>query len=229
MKKSILLVSIAVLFLSGTLSAGKLPFPVSISAKGGIGTASFSMSEINSQITYLRQVYNTNLSPIDNGFQVYLDGRIWVFDRIAFLVGYEHYWVDSSMDATTFTLMYKCPANVYMMGGAVNVVKFPKLLDINVGARGTYTKAIYGSNEVTESTRLLEYKQNNYGWDLFAEATTNFLNPVEVGLMFGYRNAKITEMENKFKDIATHAETGEIVTLNYSGVFFYLTAGFRLW
>ncbi|MBN2185171.1 MAG: hypothetical protein JW746_07565 [Candidatus Krumholzibacteriota bacterium] len=227
MKKAIVLVIILSILIPGTVKA--VPFPVSFSAKGGIGTGYFSMSEINTQITTLRQVYNTNLESIDNGFQVYLDGRVWFFDRIAFIAGFEHYWVEAKMDATEFTLTYKAPASVYILGGAVNVLKFPKLVDINVGARGTYTKAIYGSNEFTESSRLLEYKNNAYGWDIFAEVTTNFINPVEIGMMLGYRSARITDLINKYEDIAVHAVSATKVELDYSGMFFYITAGVRLW
>ena len=227
MKKAIILLIVLFILIPGTLKA--VPFPVSFSAKGGIGTGYFSMSKINSQITELRQVYDTNLESIDSGFQVYLDGRVWLFDRIAVIAGFEHYWVEAAMDAAEFTLTYKAPASVYLLGGAVNILKFPNLLDINVGGRGTYTKAIYGSNEFTESSRLLEYKKNSYGWDIFVEATTTFINPVEIGMMLGYRRVSLTDLENKYEEIAVHAVSGDKVALDYSGMFFYITAGVRLW
>jgi hypothetical protein len=204
-------------------------FPVSFSAKGGIGQGYFSMSELNSQIASMRQYYDANLSELKNGFNVYLEGRIWFFGRFAALAGFEHYWAENTMDTGEFTLTYKAPTSVFLLGGVMTVFTVPKLVDLNIGVRGSLAKAIYGTNEFTESDYVSEYKNNGYGWDIFAEVNTNFIRPVEVGLMLGYRGLKVKDLKNKFDETATFIHSDDSVVLDYSGIFFYLTAGVRLW
>ena len=136
------------------------PFPIGFSAKAGIGSAYYSMKELNDQMGILRQHYDGELASVDNGFQVYVEGRVWLFDKFAAIIGYEHYWMDTDMDAGDFNLIYKSPANVLILGGAVNIFEFPKLLDINLGARGSFAKTTLGTNELTEENLLDEYKDN---------------------------------------------------------------------
>lgn len=210
-------------------TASAISIPISLSAKGGIGSAYYSMDELNTQIAFMRQTLGTNFSPLENGFQVYLEGRIWVMGRFAGIVGWEHYWVEAAMDAGSYNLTYKAPTNVFLLGAAVTVFDFPKLVDINLGARGSYGQTIYGTNEFTESSLLEEFKNNDYGWDVFAEVNTNFLRPIEVGMMLGYRNLKIDELVNKYDEVARHIESNRKVVLDFSGMYFYVTAGVRLW
>ncbi len=205
-------------------------FPVSFSVKGGVGSGYFSMNEINSQISRLRQAYNTNLSQIEKGTQICVDGRIWFFDKFAVIAGFEHYWAESAMNTGDFSIIHKLPATVFLVGGAVTVLSIPAVMDINIGARGSYTKATYESNEENpSSTRLGEYKNNSHGWDVFVEATTNFPRPIEWGVMLGYRNSRVDNLKNKFRDPAIHVSSGDYVVLDYSGMFFYITTGIRLW
>ncbi len=209
------------------VSAGTMP--VGFSAKGGIGVAYVSMNELNSQFSLLRRSLNTDLVSIDNGFQAYIEGRVWFFDRVAAIVGWEHYWIDASIDAGTYALIFKAPTSTILVGGAVKVFGFPEFVDINLGVRGSFSNTIYGSNELLNTAILDEYKNNAYGWDIFAETTTAFLRPVEVGFILGYRNLEISELKNKFDDRAEHSISGKPVVLDFSGAYFYMTAGFRLW
>jgi len=207
--------------------AGKVP--VSFSAKGGIGQAYVSMGAINDHFSLLRENLGTDLVSIDNGFQVYLEGRVWFYNRVAAVAGWEHYWIEASIDAGSYGLLFKAPTNTLLLGAAVKVYEVPDLLDINLAARGLFGSTVYGSNEFTGTSSLEEYKNNSYGWDLLVEATSTFLRPVEVGFMLGYRSLEISDLKNKFDEIAEHSISGDPVVLDFSGVYYYITAGFRLW
>jgi hypothetical protein len=122
----------------------------------------------------------------------------------------------------------KSPSDIFNLGGVVNIFKFPKLVDINAGAKGIFAKAIYASNEEDEE-RFEEYKANDYGWDIFAEVNTNFIKPLEVGLTVGYRNLAVSGFENKFGREPVFSSTGNNVKIDYSGLYFYFTAGVSLW
>ncbi|MBU8920883.1 MAG: hypothetical protein KOO63_03385 [Bacteroidales bacterium] len=203
--------------------------PIGFSAKAGIGSAYYSMGELDDQMGQLRQFYDGDLTSVDNGFQVYLEGRVWFFDKFAAIIGYEHYWMDTTMDAGDFNLIYKSPANVLVLGGAVNIFRFPELLDINMGGRGSFSKTTFETNELTEDSRLDEYKKNSYGWDIFAEVNASFLRPVEIGFMLGYRHLKVDGFEDKFGDPAIFSNSDEDVVMDFSGMYYYLTAGIRIW
>ncbi|MCK4538251.1 MAG: hypothetical protein KAV42_05585 [Candidatus Krumholzibacteria bacterium] len=223
-----MLLIIAILFMlpAQTIAA---PFPIGFSAKAGIGSANYSMGELNDQMGILRQHYDGELVSVDGGFQVYVEGRVWFFNKFAAIIGYEHYWMDTDMGTGDFTLIYKAPADVLVLGGAVNIFKFPELVDINLGARGSFAKTTFETNELTEESNLDEYKKNAYGWDIFAEVTTSFLRPLEVGFMLGYRHLKMDGFEDKHGHPAIFSISDDDVVLDFSGTFFYFTAGVHLW
>ncbi len=225
--KALHILTACLLVLPLSVRAGSIP--ISISAKGGVGTANFAMDGINDQLSLLRQTYGGNSSALDGGFNVYLEARVWMFGRVAALIGFEHYWAETDLTTPSDSYIFKAPTNVLLLGGAVTVLQFPKLVDINLGARGSFAKVTFGTNEIDVSGNLDEYKNNSYGWDIFAEVNANFLRPVEVGIMVGYRNLTIDGLEDKFGDIAYHVDSGKEVELDYSGTFIYITAGFRLW
>jgi hypothetical protein len=54
---------------------------------------------------------------------------------------------------------------------------------------------------------------------------TNFLSPLQFGIMLGYRGLKIKEFEDRYGDLASFEPSGKVMEIDYSGVFFYVTAG----
>lgn len=227
--KSILGTVVAIAILAAATGCHAEKVPLSFSARGGIGQAYVSMGALNDHFSLLRENLGTDLVSIDNGFQVCLEGRVWFYNRVAAVAGWEHYWIEASIDAGTYGLLFKAPTNTLFLGAAVKVYEVPDLLDVNLSARGLFGKTVYGSNEFTGNSSLEEYKNNSYGWDFLAEATSTFIRPVEVGFMLGYRSLEISDLKNKFDEIAEHSISGDPVVLDFSGVYYYITAGFRLW
>jgi hypothetical protein len=227
--KNILGTIVAVTILTAATAGHAGKVPVSFSARGGIGQAYVSMGALNDHFSLLRENLGTDLVSIDNGFQVCLEGRVWLYNRVAAVAGWEHYWIEASIDAGSYGLLFKAPTNTLLLGAAVKVYEVPDLLDVNLSARGLFGSTVYGSNEFTGNSTLEEYKNNSYGWDFFVEATSTFIRPVEVGFMLGYRSLEISELRNKFDEIAEHSISGDPVVLDFSGVYYYITAGFRLW
>lgn len=226
MKRSIALAAVLIAFCPVIASAAG--FPITFSAKGGFGVGYYSMGELNNHLTQMKQELGTTVSELDNGVNIYFEGRVWILDRVAGIVGYERFWVETSLNVEPTSITYKAPADVYVLGGAVRILTLPEIVDINAGVRGSFAHAIYGTNQDSESV-LREYKKNDYGWDIFAEANTNFLRPVEVGFILGYRSLSIEGFKDKFQHVVNFTTTGEPVAIDYSGAFFYLTAGVRLW
>lgn len=202
--------------------------PIGFEIKGGVGMGYYSMGDLNDHLESLRQSVNANFEETGSDFNVFAEGRIWLFKRVAGLAGYEHYWTQADLATTTEIISFKAPADVFYLGGALNIFSFPMLADINAGVRGTFAKAVYADNEENE-TRLVEYKANDYGWDIFAEVNTNFFKPLEVGFTLGYRSLKVSGFEDKFGDEPVFSTTGKAVAIEYSGMFFYLTAGIAVW
>lgn len=210
---------------AGPAAAG---LPIGFEFKGGVGIGYYSMDELGDHIESLRQTVNANFEEVGSDFNVLAEGRVWFFGRIAGLVGYEHFWTEAALATTSATITYKAPADVLCLGGVINIFSFPMLFDINAGVRGTFAKVVYAENEENEA-RLVEYKANDYGWDVFAEVNTNFFRPLEVGFTLGYRNLNVSGFENKFGREPEFSTSGDPVTIGYSGVFFYLTAGIAVW
>ncbi len=227
MRKASAALLAAVLLLSAP-AALKAELPLGIEAKAGVGVGYYSMSDFNDNLERLRQAAGTTFENLDNGFNVMVEGRVWFFKRIAGLAGYEHYWSEMTAPGGSTTLTYKSPADVLYLGGAVHLLRLPKLIDVNVGLKGSFADVVYGTDD-TESGRYIEYKSNGYGWDLFAEVNTNFVKPVQVGFTLGYRNLDIDGFEDKFGDAPEFTYSGEEVNIAYSGMYFYFTAGLAVW
>lgn len=221
--------TMAAMALLASISTGaRAELPVGLEAKAGIGIGYYSMSDFNDNLQELRQAAGTSFEDLGDGFNVMVEGRVWLLKRVAALAGYEHYWSELSAPAGSGTLTYKSPADVLYLGGAVHLIRFPKLIDVNLGVRGSFADVVYGTDE-TESGRYVEYKSNGYGWDIFAEVNTNFVNPVQVGFTLGYRNLEIDGFEDKFGTSPSFTYSGDDVTIAYSGMYFYFTAGLAVW
>jgi len=215
---------------AATLAAGPAAadLPIGFEIKSGIGVGSYSMDDLNDNIALLRKSSNANFRDLTSGFNFFAEGRVWLFGRAAGLAGFEHYWAEVDLPTTAGTFKFKSPADVLCLGGALNVFSFPKFIDINVGARGTFAKVVYGTNEADKSF-FVEYKANDYGWDVFVETNTNFIRPLQVGFTLGYRSLSIDGFRDKFDREPVFGELDAPVTIDYSGVFFYFTAGIALW
>ena len=208
-------------------SAAFADFPVGFEVKGGVGVGYYSMGEFNDNLQAVREQTGITFEDLTSGFNVMLEGRIWMFGRIAATAGYEHFWCDQIMpvsltDYVTFTM----PADLLSLGGTVHIYRVPSVIDINAGLKGTFAKVTYSTDE---SGRFTDYKANDYGWDIYAEFNTNFINPVQIGFTLGYRNLKVDGFEDKFGNTAEFIGTGEPVVINYSGMYFYVTAGVAIW
>jgi hypothetical protein len=222
--KRLAAIALAVVILApATVSAISLGFEV----KGGVGLGYYSMGEFTDNIQAVREQQGLEFDDPSSEINVMLDGRIWMFGRFAASVGYEHLWMDYNMPIGSSNFVtYTMPVDIMSLGGVVHIYRVPKVIDINAGLKGDFAKVIYGTDQDGSYT---EYKSNGYGWDLFAEINSNFLNPVQVGFTLGYRSLKVDEFEDKFGDSPTFIGTGEPVVVDYSGMYFYVTAGVAIW
>jgi hypothetical protein len=222
--KRLAAIALAVVILApSTVSAIALGFEV----KGGVGLGYYSMGEFTDNIQAVREQQGLEFDDPSSEINVMLDGRIWMFGRFAASVGYEHLWMDYNMPiGSSNYVTYKMPADIMSLGGVVHIYRVPKVIDINAGLKGDFADVVYGTDQDGSYT---EYKSNGYGWDLFAEINSNFLNPVQVGFTLGYRSLKVDEFEDKFGDSPTFIGTGEPVVVDYSGMYFYVTAGVAIW
>ena len=207
--------------------AASQAIPLGFEAKGGIGIGYYSMTEFKDNVQAVREQYGLEYDDPASEFNVMLDGRIWMFGRMAASVGYEHLWADYNMPTgNTEYITYTMPADIVSLGGTVHVYRFPQVIDFNVGMKGTFAKVTFGTDQDGTFT---DYKSNGYGWDIYGEINTNFLNPVQVGFNLGYRSLKIDGFEDKFGNQAEYIGNGQPVVLDYSGVYFYFTAGVAIW
>lgn len=203
-------------------------FPLGFEIKGGVGIGYYSMAEFDANVQAVREQYGLEFDDFDNEFNVMLEGRIWMFGRFAASVGYEHLWAEYNMPTGSSSFVsYKMPADILSLGGTLHIYRVPKVIDINAGLAGTFAKVVFGTDQ--DGDRFTEYKANNYGWDIYAEVNTNFLNPVQIGFTLGYRNLKVDGFEDKFGNTPDYIGTEEPVILNYSGMYFYVTAGVAIW
>jgi hypothetical protein len=208
-------------------SADLAAFPLGISVKGGIGQGYYSMDALNENLKVASQQHGAFFDDLSKGINVALQGRVWVLGRYGLHLGYQHYWGESTAIAGGTEYTYKTPADVYSIGCVINILSFPVLFDINAGANLCHVRSIFGTNVRTESF-LQEYKGNDNGFDVYAEVVTNFIRPVDIGIQFGYRDLTVKSLENKFKEEARFPISETKVELEYSGVFFFFTAGIRL-
>lgn len=199
-------------------------FPIGLSIHGGLGKGYYSMEELNDNLNELRLELDSNLSDLSNGTNVMLQGRLWFIGRIAVTVGYEHFWGETEIQTVDSQILIKAPANIYSIGGIITPLSLPVFADFNIGASISFGSCIYGTNQEF-SRQLEEFKGDDTGYQIYAEAMTNFLTPLQFGLMLGYRGLKIQELEDRYGDLGFFEPSGELMEIDYSGVYFYVTAG----
>ncbi len=227
--KKISSVLIASLTLPIILTGSAFSLPIGFSAFGGLGTGYYAMSHLNSHIGNIGQDLGVPIEGISSGINITLQGRIWFINRIAITGGYERLWADTEAESAEITLSYKAPCNLYFIGAAGTIISLPEVLDFNVGVNYTFASATFGTN-LDFGRRLREFKGSDNGYEIFAEVTTNFIRPVEVGFQMGYRGLKIDGLVDKYGDSPDdyYDYMDYQFKLDYSGVFFYITVGIRL-
>jgi hypothetical protein len=201
-------------------------FPIGLSANGSIGFGYYSMADLNSHLDIIRQEKHIKLDELGSGVNFKVEGRIWLFNQVAIVGGYEHYWAESVSEGSSTTLSYKVPADVYNIGLVVTVLRLENTIDLCLGVNRSSAEAVFGTNEIV-GRRLAEFKGKNAGYAVYGEIHTNFINPIEVGLQVGYRGLKINDMKDKWGDEAVF-DDGAKITIDYSGAFFYLTTAIRI-
>ena len=208
-------------------SSAAATFPLGFEVKGGVGVGYYSLTEFKDNIQAIQEQQGLEFDDPSSEINVMLDGRLWMFGRFAASVGYEHLWMDYNMPiGSSNYVTYKMPADIMSLGGVVHIYRVQKVIDINAGLKGDFANVVYGTDQDGSYT---EYKSNGYGWDLFAEVNSNFMNPVQVGFTLGYRSLKVDEFEDKFGNSPTYIGTGAPVVVDYSGMYFYFTAGVAIW
>ena len=222
-------IPITVLALSAALYGTARSFPIGLSVRGGIGKGYYSMKDVNDYFHDLSRESGVTIDDLKNGVNLKVEGRVWFMDRIAGALGYQRYWASTSLETSERQLSLKAPADIYTVGGVINVLPVPMVLDVNVGINWCWARPILSTNALSTSFTK-EFKGTDDGVEIFGEVVTNFIKPIEVGLQLGYRNLKISNLEDKFGDppseyIDLHNSK---ISVEYSGVFFYLTAGIRI-
>ena len=202
---------------------------IGFSIFGGIGNGYYDMTDLNNHIGKVAQETHRNIDQISSGVNVRLEGKLLMLDRFGISIGYEHYWADTAAELADPPLTYKAPADVYLFGGSVKVLSLPTIFDVNAAVNYCHIKTTFGTNYLSDR-RLREFKGSDNGYELTAEVVTNFIRPVEVGILLGYRVLKVGGLEDKFGNQPQYYYdniTGSF-ELDYSGAYFYLTAGIRL-
>ncbi len=226
MKRSILSALAALIVLAPAREARS--FPIGVSMRAGIGVSYYSMGELDDHFNDVTRDYGVEIPDLTKGVNVMLQGRVWLYDFIAASGGFEHFWGESELETGSVSpITYKAPANVYTIGGALKAFSITDVLDVIVGVNGCFTKSTFGTNLLT-SRRLSEYKANKWGMELFVEAASNFLNPVELSVQMGYRRLTVDGFEDKYGNPANFPDSTIPIALDYGGPFFYLTSGIRL-
>ncbi len=201
-------------------------FWLGFSATGGIGVGYYSMADLNSHLNTVRQASHIKLDELASGVNFKADGRVWFFDRVAVSGGYQHLWGESVSEGSSTTLDYKTPADIYTLGVVGTLLVLPNVVDLCVGVNRCSAKTVFGTNEVV-SRRLAEFTGKSVGFEAYAEVHSNFLNPVEVGLQAGYRGLKIHTLYDRRQAVGFF-ESGDQMSIDYSGFFFYLTSSIRI-
>lgn len=226
MKRAILFPALVLLVV--IFGSDAYPLPIGFALRGGYGIGYYSMAELDDHFAIVNRDYNIRMPELTSGVNVMLQGRLWLFDLLAVSCGFEHFWGKSELESEVIGLVtYKTPANIYSIGGVVKVFDVPRVMDVNLGVNACFAKSTFGDN-LLNPRRLSEYKGNEWGFELFTEAATNFLYPVEVGFQLGYRRLKVKSYEDKFGYTGYFPGTNTTIQADYSGFFFYLTAGIHL-
>ena len=217
------LVALAILSLA---SAPAGSFPIGFSVGGGIGTGYYDMEALNQHLGRVAQGKAVAFDGISKGVNFRIEGRVWMFDRVAVTGGYEHFWGETESEGTSSTLSYRAPSDIYTVGAIVALLKIENVLNLCVGSNLCFAKSVFGTNEVI-ARRLSEFKGENQGYELYTEAHTNFLNPIEIGFQLGYRGLALKTFTDKYGNTASF-EPRIKMEIDYSGAFFYFTTAIRL-
>jgi hypothetical protein len=202
-------------------------FPIGFSAVGGIGAGYYDMAALNRHLQIVAQDSGlTTLTELLSGVNFRIEGRVWLFDRFAATGGFEYFWGATESQGSTSTLSYQAPSNVYTIGAIVAPLRIENVLNLCVGSNLCFATSVYGTNEVV-ARRLSEFKGEGRGCELYAEAHTNFINPIEVGFQMGYRWLALKTFTDKYGKAASFGP-GIKMEIDYSGAFFYLTTAIRL-
>jgi hypothetical protein len=201
-------------------------FPLAFSAVGAIGAGYYRMDELNRHLGLIAQDRSVSLDGITGGVNFRVEGRVWVMNQIGLSGGYEHFWAATDAQGSSSTLSFRVPADVYTVGAIVAILRIENVIDLCIGANSCFARSVYGTNEIVER-RLSEFKGDNRGYEIFAEAHTNFLNPIEIGFQLGYRGLTIDSYTDKYGREALF-EPDRKMQVDYSGVFFYLMTGIRI-
>jgi hypothetical protein len=204
-------------------------FPIGFSASGGIGIGYYAMNDLNDHIHITNQQERTTIPDLSNGANFNLQGRVWLLSRFAVTLGYGHYYGTVRSEKSEVASTIKVPADVYYIGGVVNVLYLHDLIDVNVGLNRCAAQSTFSIPQMGID-RIKEFKANDTGYEIFVEVVTNFVRPVEVGFQLGYRRLKVNDLKDKFgeKPAAYFNTFDSSMELDYSGAFFFITAGVRI-
>ncbi|MCX5752225.1 MAG: hypothetical protein NTW97_01125, partial [Candidatus Krumholzibacteria bacterium] len=129
----------------------------------------------------------------------------------------------------SYILLCRAPSDIYTVGAIVSLLKIENVLDLCVGSNLCFAESVFGTNEDARRGRLLsEFKGKDEGFELYAEAHSNFLNPIEVGFQLGYRGLALKTFKDKTGDEALFNNSSIKMEMDYSGAFFYFTTAIRL-
>ncbi len=202
-------------------------FPIGFSAVGGIGAGYYDMEALNEHLGHVAQDLGVkSLGDLSGGVNFRIEGRVWMYDLFAVTGGFEHFWGATESEGTESSLSYRAPSDVYTLGAIVAVFRIENALNLCVGSNLCFAESVFGTNEVIER-RLSEFRGDDRGFEIYAEAHTNFLKPIEVGFQLGYRGLALNSFTDKYGDTALF-EPDMKMELDYSGVFFYFTTAIRL-
>jgi hypothetical protein len=224
MKKIVL--ALGALAILSAVSVPASSFPLGLSVVGGIGAGYYSMGDLNRHLGLIAQSKHITLDDITGGVNARVEGRVWILDQLGITGGYEHFWGATDAEGTSSSLSYRAPTDGYTVGAIVVLLHVPDVVNLCVGVNGCFARSVYGTNELV-ARRLSEFKGQHQGYEVFGEAHTNFIDPIEVGFQLGYRGLVIDSFTDKYGREA-YFDSGMKMRLDYSGVFFYLTTAIRI-
>jgi hypothetical protein len=202
-------------------------FPIGFSVVGGIGAGYYDMGALNEHLGHVAQDLGVaSLDDLSGGVNFRIEGRVWMFDLFAVTGGFEHFWGATESQGTESSLSYRAPSDVYTLGAIVAVFRIENALNLCVGSNLCFAESVFGTNEVI-ARRFSEFRGSDRGYEIYAEAHTNFLKPIEVGFQLGYRGLALKSFTDKYGDTASF-EPDLNMEIDYSGAFFYFTTAIRL-
>lgn len=212
--------------LVATAATGASAFTMGCSVNGGVGASFYSMDDLNDHIRLIARERDLALEDLETGVTFRIEGRLWMNGWAGIAAGYQHFWGESEVETETATLAYHAPADVFHIGVIAAIARIPHAVDLCLGINRCWAATAYGTNEHNEF-RLTEFKGRDRGYEAYAEAHTNFITPIEVGLQVGYRGLEIDFLDDKFGGRAFFDEDTP-ASIEYSGAFIYLTTAIRI-